>query len=160
MAATDSIFVSSVQKELAEERRAVKTFIESDPLLRRYFRIFLFEDLPACDRRADEVYLDEVDRSAVYVGIFGKEYGFEDAAGVSPTEREFDRATLGGKPRLIFVKGTDDRTAPPENGGLDPQGGRSTDPAAFRQHTGTYCRVICQPRGAPGSQRLSPIETF
>jgi ATP-dependent DNA helicase RecG len=114
MAATDSIFVSSVQKELAEERRAVKTFIESDPLLRRYFQIFLFEDLPACDRRADEVYLDEVDRSAVYLGIFGKEYGFEDAAGVSPTEREFDRATLGGKPRLIFVKGTDDRTRHPK----------------------------------------------
>ena len=29
------IFVSSVQKELAEERRAVKSFVESDPLLRR-----------------------------------------------------------------------------------------------------------------------------
>lgn len=29
------VFVSSVQNELAEERRAVKTFIESDPLLRR-----------------------------------------------------------------------------------------------------------------------------
>lgn len=29
------IFISSVQKELAEERRAVKTFIENDSLLRR-----------------------------------------------------------------------------------------------------------------------------
>ena len=30
---TASIFVSSVQKELTEERRAVKAFIEGDPLL-------------------------------------------------------------------------------------------------------------------------------
>jgi hypothetical protein len=54
------LFVSGVQKELPEERRAVKAFVEGDPLLRRYFRVFLFEDLPASDRRADEVCLDEV----------------------------------------------------------------------------------------------------
>ena len=30
------IFVSSVQKELAEERRAAKAFIDNDPLLRRF----------------------------------------------------------------------------------------------------------------------------
>lgn len=103
-----TIFVSSVQKELADERRAVKDFVESDPLLRRFFKIFLFEELPAADRRADSVYLEEVDRSALYVGLFGDAYGFEDAGGVSPTEREFDRATARGKPRLIFVKGSDD----------------------------------------------------
>ncbi|MFU8858303.1 MAG: DUF4062 domain-containing protein [Deferrisomatales bacterium] len=110
----ERIFVSSVQKELAEERRAVKAFVENDPLLRRFFSVVLFEDLPAADRRADAVYLAEVDRCAVYVGLFGKEYGYEDAEGVSPTEREFDRATAAGKPRLIFVKGADDRTRHPK----------------------------------------------
>jgi hypothetical protein len=29
--------------------------VEGDALLRRYFTAFLFEDLPAADRRADEV---------------------------------------------------------------------------------------------------------
>ena len=106
--ATASIFVSSVQKDLAEERRAVKALVEGDALLRRYFTPFLFEDLPAADVRADALYLDQVDRCSVYVGLFGDEYGFEDAQGISPTEREFDRATQGGKPRLIFVKGADD----------------------------------------------------
>jgi len=115
---TSSIFVSSVQKELAEERRAVKAFVEGDPLLRRYFTAFLFEDLPASDRRADEIYLNEVDHSTIYVGLFGNDYGFEDAEGVSPTEREFDRATLRGKPRLIFVKGTDDKIRHPKMGTL------------------------------------------
>ena len=37
-----SIFVSSVQKELAEERRGVKALVEGDALLRRFFRVFLF----------------------------------------------------------------------------------------------------------------------
>ena len=115
---TASIFVSSVQKELAEERRAVKAFIEGDPLLRRFFTVFLFEDLPAADARADDVYLDEVDRSTLYVGLLGNEYGFEDERGGSPTEREFDRATQQGKPRLIFVKGSDDRARHPKMAAL------------------------------------------
>jgi hypothetical protein len=41
------IFVSSVQKELAVERRSVRDFVEGDALLRRFFDVFLFEDLPA-----------------------------------------------------------------------------------------------------------------
>lgn len=109
-----TIFISSVQKELADERRAVKAFVEGDPLLRRYFTVFLFEDLPARDRRADEVYLAEVDRCALYVGLFGQGYGVEDTEGMSPTEREFDRATTQGKARLIFVKGVDDKGRHPK----------------------------------------------
>ena len=109
-----TIFVSSVQKELADCRRAVKTFIENDPLLRRFFRVFLFEDLPARDRRADAVYLAEVDGCAIYVGLFGNDYGFEDTDGLSPTEREFDRATAQCKPRFIFVKGESDKQRHPK----------------------------------------------
>mgnify|MGYP006309912793 CR=1 FL=1 len=63
------VFVSSVQKELAEERRSLRDFVRGDALLGRFFEVFLFEDLPASDRRADEVYLDEVRRCSVYVGI-------------------------------------------------------------------------------------------
>jgi hypothetical protein len=87
--------------------------VQGDPLLRRYFSVFLFEDLPASDRRADEVYLKEVDRSDVYVGLFGREYGAADGNAPSPTEREFDRATAKGKTRLIFVKGSDDKGRDP-----------------------------------------------
>ena len=103
---TSIIFLSSVQKEFQEERRAIRDFVRGDPLLRRFFDVFLFEDLPATDRRADDVYLKEVEHSKVYVGLFGKEYGNEDHEGVSPTEREFNHATVKGKTRLIFVKGT------------------------------------------------------
>jgi len=57
------IFISAVQKELQQERRAVKDFVQGDALLGRYFDAFLFEDLPASDRKADNVYLEEVARS-------------------------------------------------------------------------------------------------
>lgn len=109
------IFVSSVQKELAEERRALKDYILNDPLLKRFVSdVFLFEDLPASDRRADDVYLARVERSDVYVGLFGMEYGREDSEGISPTEREFDHATANGKTRLIFVKGSKDKGRHPK----------------------------------------------
>jgi predicted HTH transcriptional regulator len=105
---TERIFISSVQTELAEARRAIRDFVCGDPLLRRFFDTFLFEDLPASDRRADDVYIEEVRRCELYVGLFGNEYRSEDALGPSPTEREFDHATALGKVRLIFVKGHDD----------------------------------------------------
>jgi len=109
-----TIFLSSVQKEFLPERRGLKDFIEGDALLRRYFEVFLFEDLPAGDRKADDVYLEEVDQCDIYVGLFGNEYGAEDSDGISPTEREFDRASVKGKPRLIFIKGTDDTARHPK----------------------------------------------
>jgi predicted HTH transcriptional regulator len=108
------IFVSSVQKEFSEERAALRDYLRGDALMRRFFEVFLFEDVPAVDRRADELYLDEVRRCDVYVGLFGNDYGFEDAQGISPTEREFELASAVGKYRLIYVKGTDDAARHPK----------------------------------------------
>lgn len=102
------IFVSGVQKELAEERAAVRDFVHGNSLLSMFFKVFLFEDLPATDRKPDEMYLDEVDRCSVYVGIFGNQYGMENKLGLSPTEREFDLATEKCKYRIVFVKENDD----------------------------------------------------
>ena len=108
------IFVSSVQKEFLREREALRDYLRGDALMRRFFDVFLFEDVPASDRRPDELYLDEVERCNLYVGLFGRDYGTEDEEGESPTEREFDRATTLGTHRLIFVKGADDGTRHPK----------------------------------------------
>lgn len=105
----EQIFVSSVQKELQEERHAVRDFVHSDGLLRQFFQVFLFEDLPPADRRPDNVYLEEVAKSSIYLGLFGNEYGWEDEDGLSPTEKEFQAAASHGKRRLILVKGRDDQ---------------------------------------------------
>jgi len=108
------IFISSVQREFAQERAALRDYLRGDPLMRRFFDIFLFEDVPASDRRPDSLYLDEVEQSHIYVGLFGDNYGSEDADGISPTEREFDQATANGVHRLIFVKGTSDDNRHPK----------------------------------------------
>ena len=108
------IFVSSVQREFAQERAALRDYVREDPLLRRFFDVFLFEDAPAADRRPDDLYLDEVEQCDLYVGLFGRNYGNRDDAGLAPTEREFDRASEVGAHRLIFVKGADDGARQPE----------------------------------------------
>jgi predicted HTH transcriptional regulator len=109
------IFISSVQKEFATERQALGEYLSSDPLLRRFFEPFLFEqDIPASDRRLDAVDLDEVDKCDLYLGLFGEEYGRENGRGLSSTHLEFNEATRLGKPRLIFVKGETDHSKHPK----------------------------------------------
>lgn len=98
------IFISSVQKEFAAERKALCNYIREDSLLGKFFKPFLFEELPAIDLSAQDAYLTEAAQSEIYLGIYGEQYGFEDAEGVSPTEREFDTATANNRQRLIYVK--------------------------------------------------------
>lgn len=109
------IFVSSVQKEFAAERKALAEYLAGDPLLRRFVDTFLFErDVPASDRRPDAVYLDEVRHCDLYLGLFGDEYGWENKHGRSPTHLEYNEATRLGKSCLIFVKGMTDRAKHPK----------------------------------------------
>lgn len=101
--AKQKIFISSVQAEFAEERQALHDYIMADPLLGKFFEPFLFERLPATDQKADAVYLREVEQSHIYLALLGKSYGFEDEQGISPTEREFDKATQLYKTKLVYL---------------------------------------------------------
>mgnify|MGYP000981231639 CR=1 FL=1 len=83
------IFISSVQKEFTQERKSLRDFLRGDALLRRFFDVFLFEEVPAKDQRADELYLDEVEKSSIYIGILGNEYGMPVKGGLSATHMEF-----------------------------------------------------------------------
>ncbi len=140
------IFVSSVQKEFAAERAALRDYVRADPLLRRFFDVFLFEDLPAADRRADQAYLEQVRACGLYLGLFGDEYGAANARGLSPTECEFNRATELGRPRLIYVKGADDAAKHPKMRALIRRAGadlvrrRFTDVASLR--TAVYASLV------------------
>ncbi|MHB1048743.1 MAG: ATP-binding protein [Bacteroidota bacterium] len=108
------IFISSVQKELQAERFAVRDYIRNDSLLKKHFDVFLFEELPAADRKPDDVYLEFVERSHIYLGLFGNEYGVPNGNGLSPTEQEFQRATEKNKYRIILVKGSEDGARDPK----------------------------------------------
>lgn len=101
------IFISSVQQEFAKERKALAEYIRTDALLGRFFEVFIFEEMPAKSQSAVQVYLGEVEQTDIYLAMIGVDYGYEDASGISPTEREFDLATELYKDRLIFIKRMD-----------------------------------------------------
>ncbi len=79
-------------------------FIRTHPLLSSRFEPFAFEEEPAQENTPQLVYLDGVENCDIYLGIYGTQYGYEDAEGISPTEREYDRATELGKYRLAYVR--------------------------------------------------------
>ena len=61
------LFISSAQKEFAEERRLLKRYISKNPVYRRFFDTFVFEeDVVAADRRTDEVYHEELGKCDIY----------------------------------------------------------------------------------------------
>ena len=98
------IFISSVQREFAEERKLLAEYIRKDAILGKFFEVFLFEEVPAQERSASDVYLSEVDACDIYLGILGATYGHVDRKGVSATEREYERAEKKQKERICFVK--------------------------------------------------------
>ena len=88
--------------------------VSDNPQLARFFSTFAFEfDVPASDKRTDEVYLAELAVSDLYVGIIGNDYGGLTSDGVSATESEYDEATRLGISRFIFVKGSSDKMRDP-----------------------------------------------
>lgn len=137
-----SIFISSVQKELAAERKAVKDFIVHDPLLSRFIgNVFLFEDIPARDRKPDDIYLGEVGQCDIFLAILGDKYGWANADGKSATELEFDQATKAHRERLVFVKGDDDKAREPDMARLVAKAGRQVTRRRFADTTGLIREV-------------------
>ncbi|OQX00176.1 MAG: hypothetical protein BWK74_00395 [Desulfobacteraceae bacterium A6] len=136
------VFISSVQKELASERRAIKEFITHDPLLSKFISdVFLFEDIPASDRKPDDIYLEEVKVCDIYIAILGNEYGSKNKDGKSPTQLEFEYATKTHRERLIFVKGSDDKAREPDMAALVSKAGRQITRRRFSDTPGLIREV-------------------
>ena len=108
------VFISSVQREFAQERRQLCDYIRTDGLLGRFFVPFIFEDMPASEISAQKAYLTQAAECHVYLGIFGTQYGYEDEQGISPTEREYDTATAHHAHRLTYTLRTNTPRHPKE----------------------------------------------
>lgn len=108
------VFISSVQAEFAEERKLLYDYIRQDVLLGQFFTPFIFEKMPAVDLTAQQAYLQEAADCDIYIGLYGLRYGYEDADGVSPTEREYDTATAHHAHRLVYIKETTEERNPKE----------------------------------------------
>ncbi len=98
------IFVSSPQTEFDRERKELCYFVLTDPYLKQYFDVFLFENLPANQQNSQNNYRDKVEECKIYLGLFGKTYGTPDGDGISATEHEFDYATELWKDRFVYLK--------------------------------------------------------
>ena len=98
------VFVSSVQKELEDERLIVQNLILTDAFLQRYCTPVLYEFEPASPEDALEECLTLVAECQIYILMVWKEYG-EPTNGLSITHWEYRRAKEAGIPILAFIRG-------------------------------------------------------
>ncbi|MCF7809098.1 MAG: DUF4062 domain-containing protein [Candidatus Marinimicrobia bacterium] len=98
------IFISSPQAEFARQRKELCYFVLTDPYLKQYFDVFLFENLPANQRNPQNNYRNVVEECEIYLGLFGKTYGTPDDDGSSATEKEYIYASELEKDRFVYIK--------------------------------------------------------
>ncbi|MEN6420908.1 MAG: helix-turn-helix domain-containing protein [Smithella sp.] len=115
MTAKLRIFVSSVQKELEDERLIVQNLVNTDAFLSAYCVPVLYEFEPASPDKALEGCLQSLENCQVYILIVGVEYGTPVGA-VSITHAEYLKAKAKKLPVLAFIKG--DRSVKREEGTL------------------------------------------
>jgi tetratricopeptide (TPR) repeat protein len=93
------IFVSSTINECVKERSVAKNAIDSlnhEPIL--------FEHIGARSTSAREVYLNRLDNSDIFIGIYRNNYGWiAPDSSISGIEDELRRSTQRGMPRLIYI---------------------------------------------------------
>jgi len=97
------VFISSMmdarKDDLSEEREVAKRAIKSIGLTTPW----RFEDSPASSQRVDYAYLNKVAEADIFLLIL--------AIGITgPVRMEYDAAINAEKPKLVFLKQTDNRT--------------------------------------------------
>ncbi len=101
------VFISSVQKELREERTAIGRLLVMDDFLRGCTAPRIFEDYPQPLRPNPKAYLGLLRQCQIYLLVIGKEYGGDAGDGLSATHEEYRLAQQLGLPTLVCVKGED-----------------------------------------------------
>lgn len=104
MTAELRIFVSSVQKELEDERLIIQSLVNTDPFLSAHCILVLYEYEPASPDKALEGCLKALDKSQVYLLVVAAQYGAY-AGELSITHTEYRRAKQKKLPVLAFIKG-------------------------------------------------------
>lgn len=98
------IFVSSVQKELEDERLIIQNLLNTDAFLSAHCVPVLYEFEPASPDDAAQACIQLVDACQVYLLVVGIEYGTLEGD-LSITHLEFRRALAKKRPILAFIKG-------------------------------------------------------
>ena len=98
------VFVSSVQKELEDERLIIQNLLVTDAFLSAHSSPVLYEFEPASPTSALEGCIEALDTCQVYLLIVGVDYGTR-IGDLSITHTEYRRAKERGLPTLAFIKG-------------------------------------------------------
>lgn len=104
MTAKLHVFVSSVQKELEDERLIVQNLINTDTFLSAHCVPVLYEFEPASPDKALEGCLKALDGCQIYLLIVAVQYG-SVVGRLSITHAEYRRAKAKTLPVLAFIKG-------------------------------------------------------
>jgi ATP-dependent DNA helicase RecG len=104
MTAMLRVFVSSVQKELEDERLIVQNLVTTDPFLSAHCTPVLYEYEPASPKKALDGCIEALDACQVYLLIVGVQYG-TPVGELSITHAEYRRAKERGLPVLAFIRG-------------------------------------------------------
>ncbi len=104
MTAKLHIFISSVQKELEDERLIVQNLLNTDPFLAAHCVPVLYEFEPASPDKAVEGCIKTLDSCQVYLLMVGVQYGAL-ARKLSITHMEYRRAKQRKLPILAFIRG-------------------------------------------------------
>jgi predicted NACHT family NTPase len=99
-----SIFVSSVQKELENERVTIQDFVENDSFLSAHYTSLLYEYEPAYPEKTLDGCLNALNSCQVYLLIVGVKYG-SLLGEISITHTEYRYAKEKKLPILVFIKG-------------------------------------------------------
>jgi ATP-dependent DNA helicase RecG len=98
------VFISSVQKELEDERLIVQNLLNTDAFLSVHCTPVLYEFEPASPEKATEGCLKTLDGCHVYLLIVGNQYGTR-VGELSITHTEYRRSKERKLPILAFIKG-------------------------------------------------------
>jgi ATP-dependent DNA helicase RecG len=98
------VFVSSVQRELEDERVIVQNLVNTDAFLSAHCLPVLYEFEPASPEVALQGCLKSLDGCQVYVLIVAAQYGTL-TGNISITHAEYRRAKAISLPVLAFIKG-------------------------------------------------------
>lgn len=98
------VFVSSVQKELEDERVIVQNLISTDSFLSAHCTPILYEYEPASPVGAETGCIKALEGCQIYILIVWQQYG-APVGNLSITHREYRRAKGLKLPLLVFIKG-------------------------------------------------------
>ncbi|PKN28379.1 MAG: ATP-dependent DNA helicase [Deltaproteobacteria bacterium HGW-Deltaproteobacteria-21] len=104
MSAKLQVFVSSVQKELEDERLIVQNLLNTDPFLSLHCVPVLYEFEPASPEKATDGCLKTLEGCQLYLLIVGLQYGTR-LGDLSITHSEYRRSKEKRIPILAFIKG-------------------------------------------------------